>query len=423
MKKKIVLLIMLVVLVISPLMADVEGFEPFDGNRVSFRPTSARIEGMGGAGLAIVKGNDTLFYNPANLAYKGLSINLPSVSLTVHNLSHMVRNGVFESLLEGNMEDVIGPMVNSVGYGRGEIITTDISTSITGGGLGFGLHIQEQLHTQNSGMNALNAKYFAELNIAAVFGLGVRIHAIPDYLSVDVGATAKLAYKAYTKGFSISTIAGDIFEPDGGDEFDPMELLNIMTIASGVGFPIDIGVNVNLPFGMKVSAVARDVIGTYKMTAYENSLDWVNDSLDIIGVDKPFSDSEVGSNTARVEFPLEIKPKFDVGFGYVPRLGKLGKVLQPSIALDLVDIGDMIEASDYSQHAFLTHLNVGAELRVASTLDLRFGMNAGYMSVGMGLDLFVIRLDAAYYWREYGNNIGDNPKDAFTLRFNIGYDR
>ncbi|MFA5570761.1 MAG: hypothetical protein WC990_04905, partial [Sphaerochaetaceae bacterium] len=77
MKKKIVLLIMLVVLVVSPLMA-VDGFKPFD-DRVSFRPTSARIEGMGGAGLAIVKGNDTLFYNPANLAYKGLSINLPSV--------------------------------------------------------------------------------------------------------------------------------------------------------------------------------------------------------------------------------------------------------------------------------------------------------------------------------------------------------
>ena len=67
-------------------------------------------------------------------------------------------------------------------------------------------------------------------------------------------------------------------------------------------------------------------------------------------------------------------------------------------------------------------LKAGVELKLFSMLDLRAGINRA-MSLGVGLDLFAIRFDAAYYWRELGVAIGDKPVDALTVRVNIGFDR
>ena len=71
----------------------------------------------------------------------------------------------------------------------------------------------------------------------------------------------------------------------------------------------------------------------------------------------------------------------------------------------------------------MTHLNIGAEIRLLSFLDLRAGMSQGYFSLGAGLDLWAIKVDMAYYWKEFGETAGDYGLDGFTVRFNIGFDK
>ena len=71
------------------------------------------------------------------------------------------------------------------------------------------------------------------------------------------------------------------------------------------------------------------------------------------------------------------------------------------------------------EDAYLNHIRFGAEAKLFSMVDVRAGINQGYLSLGVGLDLFVIHIDASYYWREYGAEIGDKPIDALTVRFNL----
>ena len=69
------------------------------------------------------------------------------------------------------------------------------------------------------------------------------------------------------------------------------------------------------------------------------------------------------------------------------------------------------------------HLNVGAELRILSFLDIRGGLRQGYWTLGVGLDLWAIKLDIAYFRQEFGATAGDYGLDGLTVRVNIGLDR
>ena len=75
------------------------------------------------------------------------------------------------------------------------------------------------------------------------------------------------------------------------------------------------------------------------------------------------------------------------------------------------------------QFFFMYHLNVGAELRLLSFLDLRGGLNQGYWTLGVGLDLWAVKVDVSYFHQEFGVAVGDNGLDGLTVRVNIGFDR
>ena len=69
--------------------------------------------------------------------------------------------------------------------------------------------------------------------------------------------------------------------------------------------------------------------------------------------------------------------------------------------------------------AFWESTRIGASLRLLDILDLRYGLSKGYHSVGLGIDLFVVHLDVAYYTLEYGKNLGDKPIDALSVRIGL----
>ena len=129
-----------------------------------------------------------------------------------------------------------------------------------------------------------------------------------------------------------------------------------------------------------------------------------------------YADSD--PQAAVTPFTYEIPWTLDVGIGWTPDLGSLSALLRPSLAIDLVDFLGYLENTD----DLWTRINAGAEVRVLNMVDVRAGLNKGYKSVGVGLDLLLVHIDASYYWREYGLAIGDKPIDALTVRVNIGVD-
>jgi hypothetical protein len=347
------------------------------------------------------------------------------VSVTLFNPKAIIDEGLIESLMDMDGEDetaiigVANKFFNTIEAGRGEVLTTDIALGFTAGGLGLGINVQEQLHTYSDDGSITEDKLLAEINAGLSLGFGYRIDVVPDILSIDVGANVRFNYKAYTGLIG----AEELFTWLGDDSEDILQLLmREAPLAAGWAIPLDFGVNVNLPVGFKVSAVARDINGTYKMQDYKKVGLWVNEMTDLIGVPEKLYDGEAGPGDV-TEFEHEVPWKLDFGIGWAPSFGKLDNFIKPTIGVDLVDTITMFEKMEEDQNVFWNHFRAGAEVKLLSILDLRAGFNQGYFSVGVGLDLFAIRLDASYYWREYGVDIGDKPIDALTVKVNLGFDR
>ena len=416
MKKKLVIILMVLVLVGSHLFA--YAFPNFYYPETSFRPISARVEGMGGAGIATATGADAFFMNPANLASRRFSLYLPAVTVTLYNPKAIIDSGMIEDIQNNSdSESFAATMVNKymgiIKAGRGEALTTDIATSFTGGGFGFGVQIQEQLHTYSSDGQTTSDKLIAEINAAATLGLGFRLNFIPNILSVDLGASARFTYKAYSDAIGATQIIALMDSDDPAQKF-----MAERPVAAGWAVPIDVGVNVNLPIGLRLSAVAKDLNGKYTMNDYTRSGDWINEMMEIAGAEAVYTGS-AGTVTAR---EYTVPWTLDLGFGWVPNLGSFGNILRPSLSFDVVDVVKLAEEMETDEDAYLNHLKMGAEVKLLSMIDVRAGLNKGYISVGVGFDLLVIHVDAAYSWREFGVEIGDKPIDALTVRFNLGVD-
>lgn len=383
-----------------------------------FRPTSARIEAMGGAGIATAAGADALFMNPANLGSGTFSVNLPSISLTLFNPKAIIDSGIIEEIQAGGPDpalvaaSVATKYLDIVKAGKGDILTTDIAASFTGGGLGFGVQLQEQLHTTSSDGSFGADKVIAEFNLAGTVGLGFRLDLIPGVMSLDAGASARFTYRAYTNEVGLSSA---INLAQSGDDIG-YALMRDTMLAAGWGIPIDAGVNVNLPFGLRASAVARNLNGVFTMQDYSELGAWVNEMAELAESEPVYADSDPQATVT--PFTYEIPWTLDVGIGWTPNLGALSSLLRPSLAIDLVDFLGYLDNTD----DLWSRLNVGAEVRVLNLVDVRAGLNKGYKSVGVGLDLLLVHIDASYYWREYGVEIGDKPIDALTVRVNIGVD-
>lgn len=400
--KKILLISMIMVLAVGTAFA----VEP------TFRPISARTEAMGGAGIATSAGSDSLFMNPANLAGGRFSLNAPSVSLTVFN-----PKAILDSQIPAYIQSNSDTMAQDIGLeymnkivtaGRGEVLTTDVGVSFTGGGFGIGVNVQEQLHTTSSDGSLANDKFIAELNVAAPVGLGFSLDFVPGYLSLDVGASARFVYRAYTEQIGAPQVLALMNDSDPATAF-----MRETSLAAGWGLPIDVGANLNLPLGLRVSAVARNLNAVYTMRDYSELGGWLNEMAALAGME-PVYDDTAPTTTVGAEYTYEIPWTLDVGLGWMPNLG----ALKPSLAVDLTDALGVLE----NPEQLWNNLTAGVELKLLSFLSARGGFNKGYWSLGVGLDVLLVHVDASYFIREYGANIGDKPIDALTVRVNIGID-
>lgn len=412
--RKIVIIGVTLLLIISSSLAAYT-FPDFFREDITFVPTSTRIEGMGGAGLATSTGLDSLYMNPANLANGGFSMYLPAISLTVFNAKGILDSEIIQDLADGVEPDASmgGRLLDTIVVDKGDVLTTDIALGFTGKNFGLGLHVQEQIHNIDTGTDA---NFILEMNAAASIGLGLNINFIPNILSIDVGATVRPTYKAFTQKIGAVGIINTALD----DNVDFLQtFLEDNALSAGYAIPVDVGVNVNLPVGLSLSGVMRNINGSYTMRNYDEAGTWVNEMLEFFSQETIYT----GSNSpSSAETTIVVPVSYDIGFGWTPHLGGLSGFLQPSIAIDLVDVEGLIEEMENDEQAIWNHLRAGAEVKLLSAIDIRAGINKGYMSVGAGFDLLIFHVDAAYYWRETGVNIGDSPMDALSLRFNLGVD-
>ena len=429
--KKILSILLILILATTSLLA-VEGAEdePQDLNPITnpslsalidgSYPHSAKSLGMGNAGIAVGGRSDSFYMNPALLARRTL-ISIPYAQVTLYHPYDLVRqdengNSIITDLIDviesGEMEQAVGPateFLQTIKAGKGKLAEVEAGLTLGGGGFALGLHVKDTIHTFGLGVGGLDANLFDELNVNVLAALGLRFDITPS-ISIDVGVSGGLSVLGYTGLFGVQT-ALDLMEGTTTDEGeDPTLALMKTPLALGYYIPLNVGLNVNLPWGFSVGAVGRNLLGSAVGIKMQTT--------DIESVKNDPMAAASGIFTETEDFTIKMDPTFDIGLGWKFENG----LFAPTIAADIVDVIGLAE-SDMSARSFIEHLRAGAEVRILSILDVRGGLNQGYWTIGAGIDLWAIKIDAAYYWQEFGDTIGDYGLDAFTIRFNIGFDR
>ena len=413
--KKILSTLIVVFLVCSSLFATNNIFlnNPAYSNALTspFIKTSARVMAMGGAGLAVQNNADSLYLNPASLGAKGLVFNIPNIAVTLYNIKSYNDDGLLDSIIDDpsgffDSDEIIDnalDLINSkaFSFGRNKLATIDAGVGFKAGRFALALDTQVNLNVYNKSGDPQNSEIIPQVDVAFTTGLGFRFLR-DEAINFDVGVSLGLNLRAFTESISFSTLA------DAADAGIDSLMTNHMT-AIGWALPLSLGVNVNFPFGFSISAVASNINiinggYNYKQTDFDKIKD------DPMG--------EIFSAIGADEFTAKSDMNLALGVGWAPDLGGWEWLADPTVAIDFVDLIGLFD--DFSLNSFLARLKMGAEIKLFKVLELRGGLNGGYVSLGLGVDLFkVIHLEASYYWNEFGENLGDKDVDAFTIRANI----
>ena len=404
--KKILISLLLIAVLSASLFAAEEVSPKTDSNvyaQISspFAMLDARSQAMGGVGTAATSNIQALWANPAGLADRKVQVSLPHVGFTLYNPKAIIQSGVIES---GDMDKLVDVMLKDVltsGYGK--ILDANAAVSFTAGGFGLGVGVQDSLYTYapKSSTGGLNSNIIDQLTAEVKLGYGFRIN-FTDTASMDIGLSSGFRYMLYNKaidGQKLLDIYNKIGEGEGST--DAMAILNTIPLMAGWTIPFDAGIRFNLPLGFKIATSVNNLNIGYTMNAYDNYDGW--------------SQSPFAGDTS---FKLNQDFSWNVGFAFDP---DMSWAFKPTFEADFVDLYGLIKDGDYSARALMNHFKAGAEIKGLWIFDIRGGYNSGYWTLGAALNLYLVRVEAAYFWQEFGSVAGEKGIDGLTVTANIGW--
>ena len=403
--RKIVTVLLISVIALSSVFAiDFNTDEIYAQIRNPYKNLDVRSLGMGGVGNAATNNIQALWSNPAGLADKKVQVSLPSIGVSVYNVQALSK--VAEETMNSNSEtsesDMFSNIFKVLGTGYGKIFDVNAGLSFTAGGFGLGIAVQDSLYTYapKTSTGGLSSNIIDQLTAEVRAGYGHKFR-FTEKFSMDIGASVGFRYMLFNEAVDANKIL-DITNQmqDGGDA---SVALSKIPLIGGWTVPINAGVRFNLPFGFKLATSISDLNFGNNMTLFDNY-----EGLK----DAPFGGSGYEKYKLKSDF------SWDAGFAWDP---DWSWGFKPTLEVDFVDIWGFIEDKDFSGRSWMNHLNIGAELKGLWIFDIRGGLDRGYWTVGAGFNLYVIRVEAAYYWHEFGSVAGEKGIDGLTVQINIGW--
>ena len=388
----------------------------------AFQPTSTRYDAMGQSGIALPTKLDSFFANPANLGVKrGFALSVPSFGVTFYNIQKMVEDedamANFNELINGNTDAALPfatKYLENLGSGRNVIAKIDTGVGIKLGVIGLGTNLQVKLHAMNEGTSVASQSIIPEVNIAQTVGLGLKI-IDTNAFTFSAGISVHGVYKAYFKGIG----GNKILDMIGGDQDIDKILLWDTPVMGGYAIPFDVGVTFGLfEDQLTLSATANNLNGVYHMKSY-TGMGYLVNSFSEGAIQKP---EDAPAQKDSVDFEIKTPWTLNFGAAFAPKMN----VIQPVITADLIDMFELVKSfnsDSFRASDLLLHLNLGAELGLFNIVKARVGVNRGFMSVGAGVWLPFAELDVSYGWQEFGEELGDHPVDALSVKFVLGYDK
>jgi hypothetical protein len=380
-----------------------------------FEPSSVRSLAMGGTGIAKPGSTDAYYLNPAAMAYYNGQLSLPYLAFTLYNAGKLNDEYFFSDFYNGNREVAAETLYDSIGPGTQRLAKFDCGLDLAFSGFGMGLNVQVTASARD------RETVFATTSIYGFLGLAQDIEFSDDFM-LSIGINAKFHYLAYTLSDPMNPAPGGLGMADVKTAItDPESLFSRIReqtpVAGGFAIPVDVGVSARIWDNVYIGCAMRNINASIKnMQTYSNLSSLV---YQLTGS----SIGEITPEDAKDSFCLSIPSSLDFGIAWAPSEKGFFSYIRPNFALDFVDALGFIKAGNSSWPVFLSHLRLGAELRLFQLVDIRAGLNSGYPGFGIGFDLFAIRCDIVYSVFEFGESLGENPVDGLTVRFNIGFDR
>lgn len=325
---------------------------------------SIRALGMGGAYASIVTGNDILYYNPAALAYNDeLNIELVNSGVGVNGLSVVQKVQDAGDLSDPvNQAKLMGTHLWLGANGRLSLIAPYF-------GLALGTEYEADMYFRNPSFPEIQTYFRNDTDTRFSFA-----HGLGDKGAVGVTIKRVARWGGDTLTLPITAIA------------DPTSLQNIQD-----------------NFANKGTGYGADLAMMYKWDGL------ISQNFAVVLHD-------IGSTefkkTAGTDNPSRIKDNLVLSYG---------------MAMDLPGF-DWTAAVDY-RHANTTGIDSSKKLHIGSEfslpfIDLRVGASQGYMSYGVGMNLFLLRLDAVMYKEEIGAYAGQSGDDRVMvgLTLDLGFD-
>lgn len=160
------------------------------------------------------------------------------------------------------------------------------------------------------------------------------------------------------------------------------------------------GQNISADVGMIISFGERLSAGFVVRDFFSTGFDW----------------AEFDTNFQRIEnsSPLPITyfyPAFDIGVGYSARIDSF-------VLSDLNLYFDIANALDFSENYFLK-LRLGAEITLIKIFTIRAGLYQGYPTLGLSVNLPLVKINAAYYTEELGDLPGSDGQQTVLLEVEL----
>lgn len=382
---------------------------------------SPKILGQGNTFVAEASGLESFEYNPAGLAGDSIltifSGNFNLISNLVqlnddfideyndysgNNVSAM-NSDVFSFLFNSEnralvisalMKQASEPYGNST-YANGLGFASSMASGFTGYGFGVGLLVN--IDSEVYGQELLTSELDSVLTTSLLLGYAKSIDL--EIIKLDIGMSLRPMYKIRSSS-KLTPVVDMLLDESSNDSF--FEELDYLT---GFGIGVDLGVQAHF-MDLSAGISLIDIMGT-RIIYYENTYE------DIMNGNYLSSDEIVDEYVT----PTSIK----LGISYNPQFGSFNDYVNPSISADYnLMFVDEASVEDYaSQGNFWNNLSLGSNIEFFEMVTARAGLNQGYVTLGLGLDLFIFEIDAAVYSKELGAIVGDRQQMGAALEFAV----